>query len=129
MSGGERFASTGYHSLERHKVTRGVFPPLHLAIDDAGVFTLPINVVYLQDCIRQHSISQRRTAHLSHESSLSKSRVENMIDINGKKLQKALLPSSGHSICGMVGIGPCICAIRKSAVRKVVDNSLVRILL
>ena len=66
---------------------------------------------------------------LSSKSSLRDGRIEDMIDIDGKDLQESRLSSGGDCVGSVVGVGPCIGAIREAAVRKVIYDALVRVLL
>lgn len=66
---------------------------------------------------------------LSDEAGLCKRGVEDVIDIDRKKLQEALFAGSGHGVCSVIGIRPCVCAIGEAAVRKMIYNALVWVFL
>ena len=73
--------------------------------------------------------SRKVSVDLSSKPSLRDGRIEDMIDIDGKDLQESRLSSGGDCVGSVVGVGPCIGAIREAAVRKVIYDALVRVLL
>lgn len=66
--------------------------------------------------------------YLGYEAGISQSRVENMVDVNREELEKALTACRLNGIRGMIGVGPSIRSRRESAIGKVVENTLVRVL-
>lgn len=67
--------------------------------------------------------------NLGDEAGLCKRGVEDMIHIDRKKLQEALFAGSGHGVCSVIGIRPCVRAIGEAAVRKMIYNALVWVFL
>jgi hypothetical protein len=52
-----------------------------------------------------------------------------MIDVDGKDLQESRLSSGGDCIGSVVRVGPCIGTVGETAIRKVIYDAFVRVLL
>ena len=68
-------------------------------------------------------------AHLSDISRILQGREQDVVDVDRQNLQKPLVPSCLHSVSRVIDIGPSICPIRETAISKMVDYTLVWILL
>lgn len=86
--------------LELNQFTRGIFYSLHLRVDYPRIVALAIDVMYLSNVTR-----------------FLYCRIEDVIDIDREKLEEALLTSGGHSVDGIVVLGPGISSFRESAAR------------
>jgi hypothetical protein len=90
--------------------------------------SLGIYVVNLES-VQSLGILVRAVANLGDEASVCDGRVQYVVDVDGQKLKKALLSCSRNRVGGVVRIRPCIRAVGEPAIREMVDDALVRVLL
>mmetsp|Transcript_117189 Transcript_117189/g.326489 ORF Transcript_117189/g.326489 Transcript_117189/m.326489 type:complete len:247 (-) Transcript_117189:79-819(-) len=87
-----------------------VLAGLHLAVDDAGIAALAIDVV-----------------HLCHEAAVLERWEENVVQVDRQNLQEALTASGVHGVASVVDIGPSIGSLSQATVGQHIQDSLVGI--
>jgi hypothetical protein len=114
-------------SPKRHQISRSVLSPLHLAVYNSGILSLAVNMVNLE--FVRLCLNKIDQSYFSDKPRVCDGRVEDVVDINRKKLQEALVSSRSYRVCGVIGCSPCISTTSKPAICKVIDNPLVRVFL